>query len=110
MLREKCGVHQKYGKAKVFAYPEGTTSAATEKQGCWRREGELSRMGDLAVYESDGVTIGKLIVSVKVGESFDPMHFFLPIDNDPRREKPKIIAVAKQLTIENKWITTTPWD
>ena len=108
MLREKCGVHQKYGKAKVFAYSEGKPSATTEKQGCWHREGELSRMGDLVVYESDGVAIGKLIVSVKVGESFNPMHFFLPLDNDPRREKPKIVAVANHVTIEEKWIYDNP--
>ncbi len=108
MLRERCGVHQEYGKAKVFAYSEGIPSPTAEKEGCWRREGQLSREGDLAVYESNGVDIGKLIVSVKVEASFSPKWFFLPLDNDPRREKPKIVAVANQDTVYNGFHLRNP--
>ena len=95
LLTEPCGVQKKYLKAKVFGYENGKIVPSVEHSGCYNdNDRELGPNGKIKVVESDGTSIGKLIVEVPVSEAFTPKNYFLPLDNDPRNTLPKIEALG----------------
>ena len=100
LFNEPCGVQQKYFKAKIFVYENGKSAPSTEHTGCYNDEDrEFGPDGKIKIVESDGTTIGKLIVEIPFSELFDPKDYFLPLDNDPRNSPPKIEALG---VISNK--------
>lgn len=87
ILKEPCGAQAGYLRARVFAYEGNSKIPTAQRAGCYN---ESNRQ----VYESDGVSIGNPLVDVPTEESFSPATYFLPLDNDPRNQPPKIEALG----------------
>jgi len=92
MLKEPCGAETGYFKAKVFAYDSGSPAPTAQRAGCYRKM-EPGRH-TIKIYQSNGVSIGNVLVEVPIDETFGPEYYFLPLDNDPRNQWPKIEALA----------------
>jgi hypothetical protein len=100
LLTEPCGNQEKFHKAKLFAYEGGKSTPVAEHHGCYNDEDrEMGPQGKIKILESDGATLGKLLLEVPVSEAFTPKDFFLPLDNDPRNTPPRIEAVGVAITM-----------
>lgn len=98
LLKAPCGAQSEYFKAGVFAYDGKATSPSAQRKGCYRFQPSEDNSGMIHVVDSDGVSLGARIVDVSVEEAFAPENYFLPLDNDPRRQWPQIEALGVAVT------------
>jgi hypothetical protein len=59
----------------------------------------MGPQGKIKILESDGATLGNLLLEVPVSEAFTPKDFFLPLDSDPRNTPPRIEAIGVAITM-----------
>lgn len=94
LLKAPCGAQSEYFKATAFAYEGKEPSPTASRKGCYRFQPSEHSSNLIHVVDSDGVVLGGRIVDVSTDEAFGPENYFLPLDNDPRRQWPQIEALG----------------